>query len=283
MNVVVVGSANLDVSARISRLPRPGETVTGATIEKFPGGKGANQAFAARQLGANVKFIACVGNDSEADQALTLLRQAGVDIGQCTVDEEAGTGLALITVDDAGENSIVVAPGANTRLIPDRVRLPEADALICQLEIPAATVAHCVAQFPGFTCANLAPARDIDASVFAACDLIVVNETEAQFFQQRLMGYDGLLAKTLGADGAELWQSGSLLAKSPSLVVDVVDTTGAGDTFTAALTIALCGGQDHGRALNFACTAAALATTKRGAQPSMPSMKDVDGVLNASR
>ena len=139
-SVVVIGSINLDLSASVSRLPAPGETVTGATLERFPGGKGANQALAARRLGADVTLIGCVGKDAAADEALALLRDGGVDLSRCVTHNSAATGIALISVAKSGENCIVVAPGANAVLAYDDVELPSADALICQLEIPTATI-----------------------------------------------------------------------------------------------------------------------------------------------
>ena len=138
--IVVVGSVNLDIVASTERLPVAGETVTGATLERFPGGKGANQALAARRLGADVTLIACVGDDSYADEALVLLQEGGVDLTLCRRDADAPTGIALIAVSADGENQIVVAPGANRRLRDVAKDLPAADAMICQLEVPAGTL-----------------------------------------------------------------------------------------------------------------------------------------------
>ena len=160
--VTVIGSVNIDLSARVKRLPEPGETVTGATLNRFPGGKGANQALAARRLGAEVRLLACVGDDASADEALALLREGGVDLDSILVDAETPTGTALISVAQNGDNHIVVAPGANRKLTPDRMGVDPADALICQLEVPGDVITYACHSFDGFVCVNLAPAREVD-------------------------------------------------------------------------------------------------------------------------
>ena len=281
-HVAVLGSINLDLSAHVSRLPAPGETVTGATLERFPGGKGANQALAARRLGADVTLIGCVGDDATADEALALLREGGVDLSRCVRHESAPTGIALIAVCDAGENQIVVAPGANAALEPDAVDLPAADALICQLEIPRHTIGAVVAHFDGLLAVNLAPARDVDRALIERADLVVVNETEAAWYGDRLDACSGMIAMTHGGAGAELWRGGEKIAQSAAPAVDPVDTTGAGDTFTAALVVGLLENDDPQAALEFACAAGAAATLKRGAQPSLPTRDDVSRLLETA-
>ena len=269
-SIVVVGSVNLDIVARTGRLPVPGETITGATLDRFPGGKGANQALAARRLGANVSLIACVGNDAEADLALALLREGGVDLSGCVVDDLASTGVALISVADNGENLIVVAPGANRRLMPERISLPAADALICQLEVPVPTLQHIVAAYHGSICINLAPAAEVPDALLARADVMVVNQTEAAFYGERLHRCGGLVVETYGADGAAIFEQGKRVAVSTAPKIDAVDTTGAGDCFTAALTVAMAEGSSLKAALDFACVAGAAAASKPGAQPSLP-------------
>ncbi|MDH5619965.1 MAG: PfkB family carbohydrate kinase, partial [Gammaproteobacteria bacterium] len=150
VTVTVLGSVNLDIVASAAMLPAPGETITGAELHRFPGGKGANQALAARRLGADVRLIARVGEDSAADEALALLRAGGVDLDDCIAVPGATTGTALIAVAPSGENQIVVAPGANRALRPGDFTLPDTDALICQLEVPVDTVAHAAQDFRGF-------------------------------------------------------------------------------------------------------------------------------------
>lgn len=274
-SIVIVGSVNLDLVAKVARLPVPGETVTGAEIHRFPGGKGANQALAASRLGANACLVACVGEDETADEALALLQQDGVDLGYCIRTTEAPTGMALISVASDGENQIVVAPGANRLLAPDLLKLPEAEALICQLEVPVDTVSEAARRFQGHFCVNLAPARHVDVSVLQRADLVVVNETEALWYGDSLAACGGLVATTFGAAGAVLTRNGEDLARARPPRVAPVDTTAAGDAFTAALTIALVEGQAPQHALEFACAAGAAATLKSGAQPSLPTRDEV--------
>ena len=281
-SIVVVGSVNLDLAAAVSRLPVAGETVTGADIQRFPGGKGANQALAAKRLGADVSIVARVGNDAAADEALALLQSGDVGLAACGRDADAPTGIALIAVAPSGENQIVVAPGANRRLRPEMLDLPPADALICQLEVPVDTLAHAAKVFEGFFCINLAPALDVPPDLLQRADLVVVNETEASYFGDALAACDGLIATTYGAEGAILSKGNATLAEAKPPQVNAVDTTGAGDTFTAALTVAIVEGQEPAAALRFACAAGAAAATKAGAQPSLPFRKDVEKLLSGA-
>jgi len=274
-SIAVVGSVNLDIVASVARLPVPGETVTGAEIHRYPGGKGANQALAAQRLGADVKLVACVGDDAVADEALALLREGGVDLEYCRAIQGAMTGTALISVAPDGENHIVVAPGANRLLDPGALELPAADAMICQLEVPADTIARAAASFDGFLCVNLAPAMHVDVSVLQRADLVVVNETEAMWYGDSLSACRGMIATTFGAAGAVLQRQGEELARAKPPRITAVDTTAAGDSFTAALTVALVEGQSPEAALAFACAAGAAAATKMGAQPSLPTREQV--------
>ena len=274
--ITVVGSVNLDFVATAPTLPAPGETVTGATLARHPGGKGANQALAARRLGAQVALVGRVGVDALADEALALLRAEGVDLSACEADARAPTGVALIAVSAEGENQIVVAPGANAAFGPERLPAAIDGALVCQLELPVETVAAAVARASGFVCVNLAPAADIPDAVFARADLLVANEAEARFYGERLHRAAGQVAITLGARGAELWRGGERLASAVPPSVEVVDTTGAGDCFVAALTVALLEGRGYEAALTFACAAGALAATRPGAQPSLPTRADIE-------
>ncbi len=279
-SIVVIGSVNLDIVAAADRLPAPGETITGAELNRYPGGKGANQALAAKRLGADVCLVARVGDDSAAEEALTLLRDGGVDLSDCEVVVDVPTGVALICVSKSGENQIVVAPGANRMLTPESLRIPSADALLCQLEVPTETIAYAAANFDGFFCTNLAPARHVDVTVLQRADLVVVNESEATWYGDSLTACAGMIATTFGADGAELSKQGEVIAKVIPPKVDTVDATAAGDTFTAALTVALVEGQPPEDALRFACAAGAAATTRMGAQPSLPTRSDVIALLN---
>jgi ribokinase len=273
--ITVIGSVNLDIVARAAKLPTPGETVTGAELHRFPGGKGANQALAAQRLGADVRLVACVGDDRAADEALVLLRDGGVDLDACTVLPDVSTGTALIAVSPNGENQIVVAPGANRGLTAELAGVPGTDAVICQLEVPAETIAAVAAACRGFLCMNLAPAMHVDVSILQRADLVVVNETESAWYGDSLSACHGMIATTRGAGKATLHRDGALLAECSPPAVEAVDTTGAGDTFTAALTVALIEGQAPADALRFACVAGAVATTRMGAQPSLPHRDEV--------
>ncbi len=274
-SIVVVGSVNLDFVATVAKLPVAGETVTGAELNRFPGGKGANQALAARRLGAEVSLVACVGNDAYADEALVLLKSGGVDLTACYRDSTAPTGIALIAVDTKGENQIVVAAGANRCLLPEMLKLPPTDALICQLESPVETLLRAGELFKGFFCANLAPAMEVPVQLIQRADLLIVNEVEAKFYGDSLKEYKGLLAITYGAKGAILKKDNKIFAEAKPPVINAVDATGAGDTFTAALTLAIIEGQQLQNALEFACAAGAATATKAGAQPSLPFREDI--------
>ena len=280
--ITVIGSVNLDFVATAQTLPAPGETVTGAALARHPGGKGANQALAAQRLRADVKLVARVGADGLADEALSLLNAEGVDLSACAVDAVASTGVALIAVAEGGENQIVVAPGANAAFTPHHLTQATNGALICQLELPLETVAKAVAEADGFVCLNLAPAAAMPAQTLARADLIVVNETEAAFYGSALHALPGLIAITWGAKGAGLYRAGQQIAAAAPPPVIAVDTTGAGDAFVGALTLALLEGQAPEAALKFACTAGALAATRAGAQPSLPTRAEVDARLESA-
>lgn len=266
--ITVVGSINLDLVARCERLPRSGETVTGGTFSRVPGGKGANQAVACARLGADVTFVGAVGRDSFADEALAGLREANVNLSVSVVDEP--TGVALILVDASGENQIVVAPGANANL--GGAELPAHDAVLCQLEIPDEAVLSAWASCAGLFCLNAAPARPIAVDA----DLTVVNRYELESLSRR----DGLVAVTLGADGAMLLEDGEEIARAAPPTVEAVDGTAAGDAFTACLLVSILEEREAGEALERACAAGALAASRLGAQPSLPTTAEVDALLS---
>lgn len=277
--IAVVGSINLDFIAAGASLPGPGETVTGATLARHPGGKGANQALAARRMGGKSTFYGRVGKDAMADEAIMLLMEGGVHLTGMTVNPDAPTGVALIAVAPNGENQIVVCPGANATFTPDLLTSIDAEAVICQLEIPVETVMKAADGARRMFAVNLAPARDVPEALIRRADLIVVNETEAAFYGEALHACAGMVAITFGKHGAALYRNGAEIARAHPPVVKAIDTIGAGDTFVAALVVSLMQGREPADALRRACAAGALATTKRGAQPSLPHREDVDRIM----
>lgn len=282
-SVLVVGSVNLDLVASAPSLPRPGETVIGARLQRHPGGKGANQALALARLGAQARLWARTGDDAFADEALVLLAQAGVDLSGVVRLPGETTGVALIGVDPAGENQILVASGANAAPTPDDLPEQIPEALLCQLELPVPVVAAAVRRAQGFVALNLAPFAPLPADCLERADLVVVNALEAEALGAASTGIRGALAVTLGAEGARLYRQGRLTAEARPPGVRVVDATGAGDVFTAALTLALLEGREDKPALDFACAAAALSTTRPGAQPACPHHKEVEALLSGDR
>jgi ribokinase len=265
--LTVVGSINLDLVVRAERLPRPGETVSGAHFARVSGGKGANQAVAAARLGARVRMVGCVGHDEVAEEALAGLRGAGVE--ERWVVGDAPTGVALITVDAEGETTIVVAPGANAELRPTDLDLGDGGAVLCQQEIPAETVARVAELAPRFFL-NAAPAREGAPDA----ELTVVNRLELDALGERR----GLVCLTLGAEGAVLLQNGEEVARAEPPAVEAVDGTAAGDAFTACLVVSLLEGRARDEALQRACAAGALAASRFGAQTSLPTAEEVDAL-----
>jgi ribokinase len=249
ISLTVVGSINVDFVVRVERLPRPGETVTARAFSRGPGGKGANQAVAAARLGARVTMVGAVGDDELADEALAGLNAAGVEL---EIERKGQTGVALIYVDSAGENEIAVFPGANGEVTPRAV----GGAVLCQLEVPDAVVLAAAAEAEFFAL-NAAPARVLDLEP----DLLVVNELEHE-----VVSRGKLVAVTHGAAGASLFEDGREIARAAAPQVEVVDSTGAGDAFTAALVVSLLEGRDRQEALERACAVGAEAATRLGAQ-----------------
>jgi ribokinase len=264
VELTVVGSINLDLVARVERLPRPGETVGGGQLARYPGGKGANQSVAAARLGARVRMVGAVGVDAFATDALAELEAAGVEL---ELDRVGETGVALIYVDEAGETEIVVAPGANMLLTPRPVEGP----VLCQLEVPIEVVLA-AAETATFVALNAAPAKPIALEP----DLLVVNRLEHE-----IVSRGRLVAVTYGAEGAALFEDGREVARAEPPRVTVVDGTGAGDAFTACLTVSLLEGRSRDEALRRACAAGALAASRPGAQPSLPTAAEVDAILAA--
>jgi ribokinase len=262
-SLTVVGSINLDLVTRVERLPRAGETLSGATLERVPGGKGANQAVAAARLGADVRMVGRVGADPNADEALAGLRTAGVQLDVREAD--APTGIAMILVADDGENVIVVVPGANAHVGDFTVD----GKVLCQLEIPDEAIREARAQAQ-WLCVNAAPARPL----VVEADLVIANRYEAE-----VVGEQRLIAVTMGDEGAVLLEGGKEIARARPPHVHAVDGTAAGDAFTACLVVSLLESREPEEALRRACAAGAIAASRFGAQPSLPTADEVDAIL----
>ncbi|KND35606.1 ribokinase [Streptomyces acidiscabies] len=297
-DLLVVGSANADLVIGVERRPGAGETVLGSDLAVHPGGKGANQAVAAARLGARTALLARVGDDANGRLLLESQRGAGVDTVGVLVGG-APTGVALITVDPSGDNSIVVSPGANGRLTPEDIRsagsLFHASRVVsAQLEIPLESVVEVVRQLPSGTrfVLNPSPPQALPAEVLAACDPLIVNEHEArvilgggsigddpaEWARELLAGGPKSVVVTLGSEGALVASSDEGVARVASVKVDAVDTTGAGDSFTAALAWKLGAGASLAEAAAYAARVGAVAVTRRGAQESFPTAEEVDAL-----
>jgi ribokinase len=296
-DVVVLGGINMDYLIRGKTLPRPGDTVDGSEFLRAGGGKGANQAVAAARLGARVAFIGRVGCDRQGDELVDLLRQEGIDVRFTTRDPHATTGVALIMVDRSGEKQIMVAPGANHRLSPREVTaakdvIARARVLLTQFEIPMRSViaAVRVAHSAGVKVVlDPAPPASAPRDLLKCVTVIRPNSAEAQTLTgievgsaasarkaaRKLLGLGVGAVATQAGDAGDLlvWREGE--ACFPRLPVKAIDATGAGDAFAAGLAVALSEGRSWHESGAFANAAAALATTKFGAQPAMPRRADV--------
>ena len=300
--IVVVGSLNADLVTRLERFPAPGETVTAKGFAIHPGGKGANQAYAAARLGGRVAMLGCIGRDAYGERLLQSLLSAGVDVSPVNRDAEAPTGLALITLDASGENQIVVVPGANARLTPELVqaseaRIAAAAVVLLQLEVPLGAVlaAARIARDGGAAVIlDPAPAQPLPASLLKCVDFLTPNRSELQTLTGRAVGKQAEHAARSLADGSPLrvivkmGDAGALLVEAdgqafwPALRVEAVDATGAGDAFNAALAVALAEGRPLPEAGRLAVAAGALCVTRAGAQPSMPTRQEVETALARS-
>jgi ribokinase len=299
--VLVIGSANVDFTVAVARLPRPGETVSGGTLLVNHGGKGANQAVAARRLGAEVKFIACVGDDASGRAIREALLGEGIDVAGVNATSAAATGTALIVVDAEGRNQIAVAPGANRLLAVEHVSaLAEdfawADVVVCQLETPLPTVMWVLERARrrrAITVLNPAPVPETALECWTLVDYLTPNTGEAERLSGVAVGSHaeaaragevlrargvGTVLVTLGAEGV-LACTADGMQQVPALAVTALDTTAAGDAFNGALAVALGEGRELREALIFANAAAALACTRRGAQASLPSRGEVERLV----
>jgi ribokinase len=298
--IVVVGSINMDLVARTPRIPLAGETIIGSGFETTPGGKGANQAVAVARLGYPVTMIGMVGDDVFGQALLDNLANAGVDVG--SVARVSGpSGVAQIQVADHGENSIVVAPGANGRVEPAYIYQHEriirtAGMVLCQLELPMVTVSHTLelcAEWGVPVMLDPAPAAPLPDSAWTQTTWFTPNEHEAAFYAGKGLSVEDaarqLLARGLkavafkrGSEGCYIATADGKADRVPAFPVEAVDTVGAGDCFNGAFAVALLEGHDPREAARFASAAAAISVTRRGAQASMPSRSEVDQFLRAN-
>ena len=268
MSVTVVGSLNEDVLVAVGRLPGRGETVIGRSAELAPGGKGANQAAAAGRLGPGVHMVGRVGEDPAGNRQLAALAASRVNVSRVHRTAGVPTGSATIPVEEgSGENLIVVVPGANAAV----GGFSTGANVLCQLEIPDAALHEARAQ-ASWLCVNAAPARPLALDA----DLVVANRYEAE-----VVGDQRLLALTLGQEGAVLLEDGKEIARAKPPHVEAIDGTAAGDAFTACLVVSLLEGRDRDEALRRGCAAGAIAASRFGAQPSLPTADEVDAILRA--
>ncbi|MCP1446742.1 ribokinase [Pseudomonas sp. GGS8] len=295
--VVVIGSLNMDLVTRAPRLPRGGETLIGQSFATVSGGKGANQAVAAARLGAQVSMVGCVGSDAYGEALRGALLAERIDCQAVSMVEDS-SGVALIVVDDNSQNAIVIVAGANGALTPEVIDrfdsvLQTADVIICQLEVPDATVGHALKrgrELGKTVILNPAPAsRPLPADWYAAIDYLIPNESEASALSglpvdslstaeaaaNRLIAMGaGKMIITLGAQGS-LFANGITFEHFTAPKVKAVDTTAAGDTFVGGFAAALAAGKSEAEAIRFGQVAAALSVTRAGAQPSIPTLSDV--------
>lgn len=302
--ICVIGSANVDLTFRTPRFPRTGETLTGRSLHQGMGGKGANQAVAAARLGADITFIACVGDDSFGEEAIRQYQADGICTDYVRRVDGQPTGTAAIVVDDQADNCIIVIPGANAHLSPSDIQraasvIEEADAVVCQLETPmdATLEAFRIARRAGkLTVLTPAPTRELPDELLGLCDLCIPNRTEIEVLAGHMASTDqdahaaanllrdrgvGAVAVTMGGHGAFIVND-TQATHIPAMMVDAVDTTGAGDAFSAALTVFLCEGCSLHEAATRASIVGALTVTRMGTHSAFPSRERAMQVIIAA-
>ena len=294
--IVVVGSSNTDLIAKVKNFPLAGETIEGLRYMQAMGGKGANQAIAAHRLGGDVSFITCLGDDANGQNTLQYYKEEGLDVSSSLIVKGISSGTAMIFVDENGENCIVITPGANNLLTSDYIEKMEAnianaEIVLLQMEIPydtVKTVCSLAKKHKKKVILNVAPARELDEEILKNVDILVVNETEAETISGEkieAVGKEAVIAKlitmgastvllTLGKGGCLLKNEHSGISKK-AFAVNTLDTTAAGDTFCGTLAARLSKGENWDDVLTFASAASALCVTRMGAQPSVPTEKEV--------
>lgn len=297
----VLGSINLDLVVRAEQLPVPGQTVRGDRLARYPGGKGANQALAVLRAGALLRFSGAVGSDEFAEQALAELKNDGADLSHISV-QECATGIAIILLDQKGQNVITIVPGANATVSPDMAHallqgLQAGDTILLQQEIPAPAIAAALGaakEKSVATILNVAPIIPETAALAAQADIVIANETElaalmeleldsttdfAQIARSRAKAHNQTIVLTLGEKGACAATPDGAVYTAAGLMIDPIDTVGAGDTFCGYFAAALDAGQPLPAALEMAAVAGSLACLKPGAQPAIPRAKTVRAAL----
>jgi ribokinase len=305
-SITVVGSLNMDLVVRVAHLPAPGETILGRDYRTIPGGKGANQAVAAARLGGVVHMVGRLGSDQSGQSLRANLSAEGINTDFVRADPVLASGIAMITVDEAGANTIIVASGANMTLTPQHIReafkgIAMMDVVVLQLESPL----ECVLEAARLGRArgakvvlNPAPARQLPDEIYKTVDVLVPNETETSLLTGSLVGTleqaeqaagrllemgAGEVVLTLGSRGALVVTPGQSAIHIPPHAVEVVDTTAAGDAFVAGLAVGLAQGLDLVEASRLGNAAGAVAVTRLGAQPSMPTRTDLIGLLESRK
>lgn len=298
--ILVIGSSNTDLIAKVERFPVAGETITGKLFMQAMGGKGANQALAAHRSGGDVSFVTCLGSDANGRNALQYYAAEGLDVSLALKVEDAPTGTAMILVNDEGENVIVITPGANHKLSPAYIsnlnaEISNASMVMLQMEIPFETVlkvCEIARRHNTPVLLNVAPARKIDKDLIALIDILVVNETEIETICGHQIAVEGeervmdllldagarTVILTLGKRGC-IVKNKNFCEHISAYEVDTVDSTAAGDTFCGALVAQLGAGVDMVEAIRFATAAAAICVTRIGAQPSIPKEKEIKTFL----
>jgi len=301
--ILVIGSSNTDLIAKVKAFPKAGETIEGLSFMQAMGGKGANQALAAHRLGGNVEFVTCLGDDANGKNTLEYYKNEGLNVSSSLVVSDVPSGTAMILVEESGENCIVITPGANHKLSPEYLLkneklIADAEMVVLQMEVPYKTVeAACRIAYDYKTkvMLNVAPAREIEKNLLKMVDILVVNETEAETitgYKIEAIGEKAIIEKlqemgaqtvvlTLGRKGCRM-QNHNEGRYVKAFKVDTIDTTAAGDTFCGALSARLSLGDNWESALKFASAASAICVTRMGAQPSVPTEKEVINFLETT-